>query len=50
MNQLAVERGNPIRTFEGSDFKRRKDEKKTKLDRQRFKKELKKKIQDENYR
>jgi peptide chain release factor len=50
MNQLAVERGNPIRTFEGSDFKRRKDEKKTKLDRQRFKKELKKEIQDENYR
>lgn len=39
-NQLQIERGNPIRTFEGSDFKRQKEEKKIKAERQRLKKEL----------
>jgi peptide chain release factor len=41
-NQLAVERGNPIRTFEGSDFKKLKVEKKSKAVRQQLKKELNK--------
>lgn len=41
MNQMAVERGNPIRTFEGSDFKKLKVEKKFKQERQRLKNELK---------
>ena len=40
-NQLAVERGNPIRTFEGSDFKKLKTEKKFKAVRQQLKNELK---------
>lgn len=40
-NQLAVERGNPIRTFEGSDFKKLKVEKKFKAVRQQLKNELK---------
>ncbi|KGO97289.1 peptide chain release factor H [Flavobacterium enshiense DK69] len=39
-NQLQIERGNPIRTFEGSDFKKQKEEKKIKAERQRLKKEL----------
>jgi peptide chain release factor len=39
-NQLAVERGNPIRTFEGSDFKKLKVEKKFKAVRQQLKNEL----------
>lgn len=30
-NQLQIERGNPVRTFEGSDFKKQKEEKKLKL-------------------
>ena len=41
-NQLAVERGNPIRTFEGSDFKKLKVEKKFKAVRQQLKNELRK--------
>lgn len=45
-NQLAVERGNPIRTFEGSDFKKLKVEKKFKVVRQQLKNELK----NEKYR
>jgi peptide chain release factor len=45
-NQLAVERGNPIRTFEGSDFKKLKVEKKFKAVRQQLKNELK----NEKYR
>ena len=40
INQLAVERGNPIRTFEGSDFKKLKVEKKFKAVRQQLKNEL----------
>lgn len=46
MNQMAVERGNPIRTFEGSDFKKLKVEKKFKAVRQQLKNELK----NEKYR
>lgn len=46
MNQLAVERGNPIRTFEGSNFKKLKVEKKFKAVRQQLKNELK----NEKYR
>ena len=42
MNQMAVERGNPIRTFEGSDFKKLKVEKKFKAVRQQLKNELNK--------
>lgn len=45
LNQTQVERGNPIRTFEGTDFKKEKKEKKS------FKKErlrLKKATTDEN--
>jgi peptide chain release factor len=45
-NQLAVERGNPRRTFEGSDFKKLKVEKKFKAVRQQLKNELK----NEKYR
>ncbi len=45
-NQLAVVRGNPIRTFEGSDFKKLKVEKKFKAVRQQLKNELK----NEKYR
>lgn len=40
MNQMAVERGNPIRTFEGSDFKKLKVDKKFKQERQRLKRDL----------
>nr|WP_294938769.1 peptide chain release factor H [uncultured Flavobacterium sp.] len=39
-NQLQIERGNPVRTFEGSDFKKQKEEKKIKAERQRLKREL----------
>ena len=46
MNQMQIERGNPVRTFKGTDFKKQKEEKKTKTNRQRFKKELR----DEIYR
>ncbi|SHI64473.1 peptide chain release factor H [Flavobacterium terrae] len=46
MNQMQIERGNPVRTFKGTDFKKTKEEKNNKTDRQRFKKELK----DEIYR
>lgn len=45
-NQLQVERGNPIRTFEGSDFKKQKTETSYKKERQQLKKEL----NDENNR
>lgn len=45
-NQLAVKRGNPIRTFEGSDFKKLKLAKKFKAVRQQLKNELK----NEKYR
>lgn len=40
MNQMAVERGNPIRTFEGSDFKKLKVEKKFKAVRQQLNQQL----------
>jgi peptide chain release factor len=50
MNQMQVERGNAIRTFEGSNFKKLKVEKKTKTERLRFKNELKHEIRNENYR
>ncbi len=43
-NQLQIERGNPVRTFEGSDFKKQKEVKKIKAERQQFKKELKDEI------
>lgn len=45
-NQLQVERGNPVRTFEGSDFKKQKTEISYKKERQQLKKEL----NYENYR
>ena len=40
-NQLLVERGNPVRTFEGSDFKKQIKEFSYKKERQQLKKELK---------
>lgn len=43
-NQLQIERGNSVRTFEGSDFKKQKEEKKIKAERQQFKKELRDEI------
>lgn len=46
MNQTQVERGNPIRTFEGTDFKKEKKVNKNKLDRCQSKKNLK----NEDYR
>ncbi|MFY7811854.1 MAG: peptide chain release factor H [Flavobacterium sp.] len=39
-NQLLVERGNPVRTFEGSDFKKQKTETSYKKERQQLKKDL----------
>lgn len=39
-NQLQIERGNPVRTFEGSDFKKQKEEKRIKAERQRLKRNL----------
>jgi peptide chain release factor len=39
-NQLLVERGNPLRTFEGSDFKKQKTETSYKKERQQLKKDL----------
>jgi len=44
MNQTQIERGNPIRTFEGTDFKTEKKVNKNKIDRSQFKKELKNEI------
>lgn len=41
VNQLSIERGNSIRTFEGSDFKKQKEEKRFKAVRQQLKNELK---------
>lgn len=46
MNQMQIERGNPIRIFKGTDFKKQKEEKKIKAGRQRLKNELR----DEIYR
>lgn len=46
MNQTQVERGNPIRTFEGSDFKNQKTQNKNKIDRSQSKRNLK----NEDYR
>lgn len=46
MNQTQVERGNPIRTFEGTDFKKEKKVNKNKMDRSRSKRNLK----NEDYR
>ncbi|ESU20678.1 peptide chain release factor-like protein [Flavobacterium cauense R2A-7] len=40
MNQMQIERGNPIRIFEGSDFKKQKETKKNKVERQRLKRDL----------
>lgn len=45
MNQMQIERGNPIRIFKGTDFKKQKVEKKFKKERQRLKNELR----HENY-
>lgn len=39
MNQLQIQRGNPVRVFQGSDFKKQKKEKNYKRERQRLKKE-----------
>ena len=39
MNQLQIQRGNPVRVFQGSDFKKQKQEKNYKRERQRLKKE-----------
>jgi peptide chain release factor len=39
MNQLEIQRGNPVRVFQGSDFKKQKQEKNYKQERQRLKKE-----------
>jgi peptide chain release factor len=38
-NQMLIQRGNPIRVFEGSDFKREKTTKSFKKERQQFKKQ-----------
>lgn len=46
MNQTQIERGNPIRTFEGTDFKREKIQNKNKRDRSQSKRILK----NEDYR
>ena len=46
MNQTQVERGSPIRTFEGTDFKKEKKANKNKVDRSQAKRKLK----NENYR
>jgi peptide chain release factor len=39
-NQLQVERGNPVRTFEGTDFKKQKTETSYKKERQQLKKDI----------
>lgn len=41
-NQLQIQRGNPIRTFEGSDFKKEKNNKNYKSERQKARQELRK--------
>ncbi|MFK7049992.1 Peptide chain release factor 2 [Flavobacterium columnare] len=46
-NQMAVERGNPIRTFEGSDFKKEKKSKNNKKERQEGKKMINNSLYDE---
>ena len=40
MNQMQIERGNPIRTFEGIDFKKEKKGKQNKKERQNGKKQI----------
>lgn len=40
MNQMQIERGNPIRTFEGTDFKKEKKGKQNKKERQNGKKQI----------
>lgn len=42
INQLQIQRGNPVRTFEGSDFKKEKNSKNYKSERQKAKQELRK--------
>lgn len=44
LNQMAVERGNPIRVFEGTDFKKQKKVKNFKQERQHLKQDLKNEI------
>lgn len=44
MNQTQVERGNPIRTFEGTDFKKEKKVNKNKIDRSQSKRNIKNEI------
>ena len=39
MNQLQIQRGNPVRVFQGSNFKKQKQEKNYKQERQRLKRE-----------
>lgn len=39
LNQLQIQRGNPVRIFQGSDFKKQKQEKNYKQERQRLKRE-----------
>ena len=46
MNQTQIERGNPIKTFEGTDFKKEKIQNKNKMDRSQSKRNLK----NEDYR
>lgn len=46
MNQMQIERGNPIRTFAGTDFKKEKTQNKNKIDRIQSKRNLK----NEDYR
>ncbi len=45
-NQLNVQRGNPTRTFKGSDFKKEKVVKNDKRERQKVKSELTKKLKE----
>lgn len=44
MNQTQVERGNPVRTFEGTDFKKEKKVNKNKVDRSQSKRNIKNEI------
>lgn len=44
MNQTQIERGNPVRTFEGTDFKKEKKINKNKVDRSQSKKNIKNEI------
>jgi peptide chain release factor len=49
-NQMAIQRGNPIRVFEVSDFRKLKILNKNKKDRQHFKNDLNQEIKNENNR